>query len=63
MGWTEFDDNFNIMLDYLDKYQTRAMNDAISAFGYNEDTVSAMLYVWFGMELDAFIDDCLGCEV
>ena len=59
MGWDEFDGNYNIMLDYLDEYQTRAMNDAVSAFGYNQDTVDAMIYVWFGMTLDAFIDECL----
>lgn len=59
MGWTEFDNDYNIMLDYLNEYQTRAMNDAVSAFGYNEDTVNSMLYVWFGMQLSAFVDDCL----
>lgn len=60
MGWTEFDNDYNIMLDYLDEYQTRAMNDAVSAFGYNEKTVNGMLYVWFGMELQAFVDEMLG---
>lgn len=59
MGWTEFDNDYNIMLDYLDEYQTRAMNDAVSAFGYNEDTVNSMLYVWFGMQLSAFVDEML----
>lgn len=59
MGWDEFDNNYNIMLDYLSEYQIHAMNDAVSAFGYNEDTVNAMIYVWYGMTLDAFIDSVL----
>ena len=59
MGWNEFDNNYNIMLDYLSEYQIRAMNDAVSAFGYNEDTVNSMIYVWYGMTLDAFIDNVL----
>ena len=59
MTSSEFESNYAVAYDCLDEYQQRAMDDAISAFGFNEKTVSGMLYVWFGMELEAFVDDVL----
>ena len=59
MTFGDFNNDYEIAVDYLDEYQTKAMNDAISAFGFNEKTVSNMLYVWFGMELEAFVDSVL----
>lgn len=54
------DDAYAIITDYLNEYQQHALNDAISAFGYNMNTLNSMLYVWFGMETEAFIDEMLG---
>ena len=59
MTWNEFDNAANIVFDYLDEYQQKALNDAISGFGYNQKTFDTMLYVWFGMELESFIDSVL----
>lgn len=59
MTYNEFESNYSIAYDYLNEYQQHAMDDAISAFGFNEKTVSGMIYVWFGMELEAFVDDIL----
>ena len=59
MTFSDFNNDYQIAIDYLDEYQAQAMNDAISAFGFNETTVSNMLYVWFGMELEAFVDSVL----
>ena len=59
MTYNEFESNYAIAYDYLDEYQQRAMDDAISAFGFNEKTVSGMIYVWFGMELESFVDDVM----
>ena len=56
MTYSQFESNYAIAYDYLDEYQQRAMDDAISAFGFNEDTVNAMIYVWFGMQLKAFVN-------
>lgn len=61
MTWNEFDEYATMAFDYLDEYQQKALNDAISGFGYNENTFNMMLYVWFGMELQNFIDSCLEC--
>lgn len=57
MTWNEFDNAANIVFDCLDEYQQKALNDAVSGFGYNQNTFDTMLYVWFGMTLEAFIDD------
>lgn len=59
MTWNEFDNDATMVFDYLDEYQQKAMNDAVSAFGYNQKTFDNMLYVWFGMTLEAFIDSVL----
>ena len=59
MTYTEFNELYNVAMDYLDEYQQHAMNDAISAFGFNPTTVDNMLYVWFGMCLESFVDDCM----
>lgn len=59
MTWNDFDNYATMVFDYLDEYQQKAMNDAIIAFGHNQKTFDAMLYVWFGMELEAFMDDVL----
>ena len=59
MSYNDFELDYDCAYECLDEYQQKAMNDAISAFGFNEKTVNAMLYVWFGMELEAFVDDVL----
>lgn len=59
MTWNEFDNYATMVFDYLDEYQQKALNDAISAFGYNQKTFDNMLYVWFGMTLESFIADVL----
>lgn len=59
MTWSEFDNYATMVFDYLDEYQRKALNDAVSAFGYNEDTFNRMIYVWYGMELESFIDSVL----
>ena len=59
MTWNEFDNDATMVFDYLNEYQQKALNDAISAFGYNQKTFDNMLYVWFGMTLESFIDDIL----
>lgn len=59
MTFSQFENDYEIACDYLDEYQTQAMNDAISAFGFNETTINNMLYVWFGMELESFVDSVL----
>jgi hypothetical protein len=59
MTWDEFDNDATMVFDYLDEYQQKALNDAVSGFGYNQNTFDTMLYVWFGMELEAFIDSVL----
>ena len=35
MTFGDFNNDYEIAIDYLDEYQTQAMNDAISAFGFN----------------------------
>lgn len=57
------DDAYAFVTDYLNEYQTQALNDAISAFGYNMDTIDAMLYVWFGMETECFISEILESHI
>lgn len=59
MTWNEFDNYASMVFDYLDEYQQKSLNDAVSAFGYNEDTFNRMIYVWYGMELESFIDSVL----
>lgn len=59
MTWDDFDNYATMIFDYLDEYQQKALNDAIKAFGYNQETFDNMLYVWFGMTLESFIDDVL----
>lgn len=59
MTWNEFDNDATMVFDYLNEYQQKALNDAVSAFGYNQKTFDNMLYVWFGMTLESFIDDIL----
>jgi len=59
MTWNEFDNDATMVFDYLNEYQQKALNDAVSAFGYNQKTFDNMLYVWFGMTLESFIDDVL----
>jgi len=59
MTWNEFNNAANMVFDYLDEYQQKALNDAVNAFGYNQKTFDNMLYVWFGMTLESFIDDIL----
>ena len=55
MTWNEFDNDATMVFDYLNEYQQKALNDAITAFGYNQKTFDNMLYVWFGMTLESFI--------
>ena len=60
MGWTRLDDNYNILLDYLDEKQTYAFEMAIHAFGYNEHTLDCLVYAMFGYPtLDKYVTDCL----
>lgn len=51
-----FEDKANMIESMLSEYQYKCLLDCYSGFGYNEDTLNTMLYVWFGMESDAFID-------
>lgn len=59
MTWNDFEMYATLVFDYLDDMQQYAMNAAVSAFGYNQKTFDNMLYVWFGMTLEAFMDDVL----
>ncbi len=59
MTWNEFDNDASMVFDYLNEYQQKALNDAVSAFGYNQKTFDNMLYVWFGVTLESFIDSVL----
>lgn len=52
----DIDDMYDIISDYLNEYQLQALNDAISGFGYNMNTLDTMIYVWFGMDAECFID-------
>lgn len=60
MTYTEFNELYNVAMDYLDEYQQRAMNDAVNAFGFEPTTVDNMLVLWYGECLESFVDDCLG---
>ena len=40
----------------LTEYQYQCLYDCYDGFGFNEETLDTLLYVWFGMESDAFID-------
>lgn len=57
--WNDFNECADVVFDYLNEYQQMALNDAISAFGRNQKTFDNMLYVWFGMTLESFIDSVL----
>lgn len=59
MKWSDFDNDATMVFDYLDEYQQRALNDAVSAYGYNQKTFDNLLYVWFGMTLESFINSVL----
>ncbi len=49
-------DYYDILCDCLNEYQLQALDDAISAFGFNMKTLDKMLCVWYGMETESFIN-------
>lgn len=55
-----FDDYYDIVCEFLNDYQLQALNDTLSGFGCSVKTLDTMLYVWFGMETEAFIDEMVG---
>ncbi len=57
---TDIDKKMCILECLLTDYQIKALNDCLSGFGNNEDTINTMLYVWYGMEYDAFVDEMVG---
>lgn len=56
----DIDDIYAILSDCLNEYQIKALNDAISGFGYNMNTLDTMIYVWYGMDAECFIDLVIG---
>ena len=64
MGWTELDNNYNILLDYLNEKETYALEVAVHAFGYNEHTLDNVIYAMFGYQtLDDYVATCLSNHI
>lgn len=57
---TDINKKMAVLECWLTDYQIQALYDCLSGFGNNEDTINTMLYVWYGMEYDAFVDEMMG---
>ena len=60
MTWDEFDYMAQVVIDSLDEFDGYAMHIAISAFGYNKETIDTVLYTMFGMGLENYFSQLEG---
>lgn len=57
---TDVDKKIAVLECWLTDYQIQALHDCLSGFGNNDDVINTLLYVWYGMEYDAFVDEMVG---
>ena len=52
-----FTDVFNAIYEYLTDYEQKCILDVLTGFGRDYRQLDTMLYVWYGMNHSAFLND------